>query len=195
MTTATPGPTTTAVSTPRRPRRRPSFDRVARWSAALVVLGAVAVGIVRNEQYRAVEAFLASRLLEPFVDGTVGSAGSIYWISGAESIAFRITAECTGFILVAPLLLLAAVLLAVIRVSWWRTVVAVLAMTVTASAVNEVRLALIGFSTLQWGVDAGYTISHTFVGSVIGIVGFVAGLVVLLLIMLRGARRGRRAAR
>jgi exosortase/archaeosortase family protein len=177
----------------RRPARRSGAQRALRWAVAVLALAAVVAGIVWNEQYRSVEAFLAGRLLDPFVTERVQSAGSIYWTYGDTVIGFRITAECTGLILIGPLLTLAATLLATTRVSWARTGLGVISMIVVVTIVNEFRLALIGFATVHWGIDQGYVISHTFVGSFIGIIGFVAGLIVLLLIMLGRRRLTRRA--
>jgi exosortase/archaeosortase family protein len=175
-------------------RRRDRRGRLPRAIVAAVVVAAVVVGALGNAQYRAVEAFLASALLRPFVDATTSSVGSVIVVSDTHRVfGLDVTAECTALILIAPLLLLAAALLLFGRAPWWRTALGVAAMVTVVTVVNEVRLALIGYSTLRWGIDQGYEISHTFVGSVIGIVGFALGLAVLVLITVGGKRTGRRA--
>jgi exosortase/archaeosortase family protein len=193
MTAIDVHPATTPNMTTRRslrPRRRHGrADVVLRWIAAAVIATAVGAAILWNEQYRSAEATMAAWLLRPFVDGNVGTWGTVFFVQEGDSVlGLRITVECTALVLIAPLMILAAVLLAVARTRWVRTGLGVLAMIAIVTVVNEIRLALIGFSTERWGVDQGYTISHTFVGSFIGIIGFVLGLTALIAITV-GRRR------
>lgn len=120
-------------------------------------------------------------MLQALPDVTTQSWGPIFTTVGrGAAFSFRITPECTALVLLVPLVLLASGLIVFTRAASWRVFTAVAAMWLVVTVINELRLASIGLATLQWGVDPGYQISHTFVGSVIGIAGFVAGLAVLL---------------
>ncbi len=155
--------------------------RILRLLGGLVLVAMVAAGVHANGLYRALEAKLAALTLAPFSKGTGSSGDTFYLHQKGGLIGLQITSECTALILIAPLVVLAAVLLVFTRARVWRIGAGLALMWVTITAVNEARLALIGFSSSTWGIDLGYTISHTYVGSVIGIFGFVAGLAALLL--------------
>jgi exosortase/archaeosortase family protein len=176
-----------------RRRTRPGAGRVdsaLRWIVATVIVAAVGAGVLWNEAYRSVEATIAAWVLRPFVDGQVGTWGTVFYVQDGDSVlGLRITAECTALVLIAPLLLLSAVLLVAARTRWARSGLGILVMIAVITVVNEIRLALIGFSTERWGVEQGYVISHTFVGSVIGIIGFVLGLSALILITVGRGRK------
>lgn len=177
---------TTAPMTRREMRmtaRRPAgrTPRILRALGGLALVGLVVAGVHWSALYRTFEAKLAAITLAPFVKGAGSSGGTFYLEQNGGLLGLQITAECTALILIAPLIVLAAVLLVFTRARAWRIAVGLVLMWVIITAVNEARLALIGFSSSTWGIDLGYTISHTYVGSVIGIFGFVAGLAALLI--------------
>ena len=180
MTTiASPAPLTRSTSRTARTARL--LRRPLRILVAVVLLAIVAAGVYWNEAYRSFEAMLASLTLGPFIGGA-GSSGTTFFLAQDQGlIGLVITAECTALILIAPLVVLAAVLLVFTRASWARIFTGIALMWVIVTVVNEVRLALIGFASSVWGTDVGYPISHTYVGSVVGILGFVAGLAALLI--------------
>jgi len=182
---ATPAPT-------QRLRHHGVPVRLLRLGAAGAILAAAAVAALNGAAYRALEAAGAAFLLERLFPGDSSASRDTFWIV-TEHFAqgFRVSVECTSLILIAPLLILAAVMLAATRVRFWRLAVAIPVMLSIITVINELRLALIGFSSITWGMNAGYQISHTFVGSVLGIFGFVAGLATLLVISL-GRRRKQR---
>jgi len=180
MTTAAPAPLTRRMLRSLQPVN--ILARPARLVAAVLMLAIVAAGLYWNSAYRSFEATLAAITLAPFADGT-GSSGTTFYLQRPNGIiGLVITAECTALILVAPLIALAAVLLVITRSSWWRIFAGVSAMWVIVTIVNEIRLAFIGFASNTWGLDIGYPLSHTYIGSIIGIFGFVAGLAALLVI-------------
>jgi exosortase/archaeosortase family protein len=168
------------------PKRR--AGRILRAVVAVVIVALCGVSAFANGFVRSVEAFGAAHLLNLFIAGGSRASNSTYlvWVTQSRLVGFHVTAECTVLIILIPLLLLAATMIALTRVTWWRAALAIVATVLIVLAVNVVRLAFIGWATQLWGVGFGYTLSHTFVGSVIGIAGFAAGLAVLVLTM--GAR-------
>lgn len=164
------------------------ISRTARTVRVLAALALVAGSItlaVFNEQFRAIEATLATLALSPFTDGQTPAMGIRYFVTIAPGslVALRVTIECTALIFTVPLTVASALVLAFTRISWSRIFAAIIFMWVVIVTVNTVRLWAIGFATHTWGIDPGYQISHTLVGSIIGIVGFVAGVIALVTVM------------
>jgi len=183
------------ASSPRpRPRSR-AVDRAARIVFAAALVGAIVWMLLHADVVRAGEAHLAARWMDLWMPRGVTAFEDTYmlWISENHLVGFQVTAECTAIILLAPLLALGAVMMLSTRVSWFRGVAGIAASAAVMLLVNQLRLALIGWSTQQGGLDAGYEIGHRFAGSVVGIAGFAAGLIVL--IAVAGVRRRRRPAR
>lgn len=159
---------------------------VARCVTALVLVVAAIAAVLGNEGYRGFEAAGAGLALRLVPDVATAWSGTVFTtLRHGSAVGFQITPECTALVLLVPLVLLAAALVLTTRAACWRILAAVAAMWAVVTLVNEFRLAVIGFTTLHWGIDPGYQIGHTFVGSVIGIVGFVAGLAVLLGVAVR----------
>lgn len=166
---------------------------LGRLTAAGVLVAIATAGVIGNAGYRHLEALGAAALIRPLIDGRTWASGATYSVLTPHfGHGFRVTAECTGLVLVVPLLAVAAALLILTRAPVRRVLLGAVAMVVVVTAANEFRLALIGWSTLTWGMDPGYTVSHTFIGSAIGLLGFACGLTVLVLIAV-GTRRRRTA--
>jgi exosortase/archaeosortase family protein len=108
---------------------------------------------------------------------------------GPELIALHITVECASYVAVIPLLLLSGFLVGATRVHWLRWMLGTLAGGIGIFLVNQLRLALIVFSTSTWGMHPGYDVSHILVGSIIGLCGFVACFFLTLRIMNPRGRR------
>lgn len=184
----------TATPTPRHrraPRNPAIIDRFARIIVALALAAGVAWMILNATTVRMIEAHLAAFWMNGIIDRGVTATGDIYtlWIAPTHLVGFQVTAECTAVILIAPLLALGAALMLTRRTRWIRGLLGIAAMIAITTAVNQLRLALIGWCTQQWGIEAGYEFSHRFAGSAIGILGFVLGLVLMIVIM--GIRRKR----
>lgn len=176
----------------RQSRVRHTVDRVARVLVALAMVAGIVWMLVHADDIRAGEAHLAAWWLNPWVEGGATAFEDTYmlWIDEGHLVAFQVTAECTAVILLAPLLAVGAGLMLSTRVTWLRGTVGIAASALVMLLVNQVRLALIGWSTQQGGLEAGYEFGHRFAGSVVGIAGFAVGLIVL--IALTGVRRRRR---
>lgn len=183
------GPAATPVALPVRHR----LDRAARIVFALALVAGIVWMLVQADVVRAWEAHLAAWWMNPWVDRGATAFEDTYmlWISENHLVGFQVTAECTAVILLAPLLAVGAGLMLSTRVSWLRGVIGITASAVVMLLVNQVRLALIGWSTQQGGLEAGYEFGHRFAGSVVGIAGFALGLVVLIAVT-GFRRRGRR---
>jgi exosortase/archaeosortase family protein len=177
---------TRAAGTTPAPHR--GVGRILRALVAVVIVTVCGVAGFANAFVRSVEASGAAHVLNLFIAGGSRASNSTYlvWVTQSRLVGFHVTAECTVLIILIPLLLLAATMIALTRVAWWRAALAIVATVLIVLAVNVARLAFIGWATQLWGVGFGYTVSHTFVGSVIGIAGFAGGLAVLVLTM--GAR-------
>lgn len=187
--------TPTRHARPRPPRTTRSIvDRFARIAvAAMIVLGASL--LVMNEfAFRTFEALLAGVVVTPFVSGdtTMGIDRFNIWVEPDQMISFKVTVECTALIILVPLLIIAAVMLAATSVRWRRALTAMGAMVMVVMVVNLLRLAFIGFAAQKWGMDVGFPLAHSFVGSVIGVLGFAAGLAALIVIMGSRGRKPRR---
>lgn len=183
------GPAATPVASPVRRR----LDRAARIVFALALAAGIVWMLVQADVVRAWEAHLAAWWMNPWVDRGVTAFEDTYmlWISENHLVGFQVTAECTAVILLAPLLAVGAGLMLSTRVSWLRGIIGITASAVAMLVVNQVRLALIGWSTQQGGLEAGYEFGHRFAGSVVGIAGFAVGLIVLIAVT-GFRRRGRR---
>lgn len=174
---------------------RQAIDRTGRVLFSLVLLALAAGMIIFQQGMRHIEAALTATWLNPFISGGVSSARDIFFVhmSPTSVIAFRITAECTSVILIAPLLAVAAISMLSQKISWVRGVVAILAMVTVITVVNQMRLGLIAWMSQVLGMDLGYDLSHRILGSILGIVGFATGASVMVIIM--GIRRRKRAER
>ncbi len=169
----------------------PALDRITRILLATALAGGIVWMLVQAEAVRAAEAHLAAWWMNLWIPGGAAASDDVFllWISENHLVGFQVTAECTAIILIAPLLALGACFALSTRVSWPRAVGAIVASAAVMVIVNQVRLALIGFSTLQGGLGAGYEFGHRFAGSAVGIAGFAIGLIIL--IAVAGVRRRR----
>lgn len=173
------------------PARR-TIDRVGRPLFSFALVGCIVWMLLQADLVRAAEAHLAAWWMSPWVERGVTASGDTYmlWISENHLVGFQVTVECTAIILLAPLLALGAGLMLSTRVGWLRGIAGITASAIVIVLVNQVRLAIIGVSTQQGGLEAGYEVGHRFTGSAIGIAGFALGLIVL--IAVTGVRRRRR---
>ncbi|PKQ36283.1 MAG: hypothetical protein CVT61_01890 [Actinobacteria bacterium HGW-Actinobacteria-11] len=191
-----PAPDTAMVrgvqSNPRQSVRT-SAGRILRiLLAAAFIAGAVALAM-QADQFRHVEAWMAALWMNPLIEGGVVASNDSFmlWVADDHLVAFRVTAECTAVILLVPQLILGGGLLLSRRIRIGRGLAGIGVMVALVMIVNQLRLGLIGWATQQGGLEAGYEISHRYVGSAIGIAGFVIALVVMLLVMGLRARRRR----
>lgn len=74
------------------------------------------------------------------------------------------------------------------RISTLRWAVATVLGVGVVVLVNQLRLGLIAWATLTWGLNPGYAISHTFVGSALAVLGFACAIILMLIVMNRRQR-------
>jgi exosortase/archaeosortase family protein len=145
----------------------------------------VALGILVlafNGRIRAVETRLSAHLAA-VVTGTrtaaVPGTHTFYWLVGTlHMIGLLITSDCTSAILIGPLLFVAGFLSLGGRVPLSRLVPGAALAAAVLFAVNLLRLAAITWATYHFGM-AGFTWSHTLLGSVLTLAALVGALVVL----------------
>ncbi len=166
----------------------PALDKLLRLLVAVLLLIGTVFLVIDNLSFRKFEVAILAHVLSPFVPGGVrgGSDFVVLSVGHLTVMGYQVTVECTSLVILVPLFVIAAVMLAFARLRWWRFFAGLIAMTVVVLVVNTVRIALICWGTYAWGFGR-FGLLHTFVGSVIGLIGFAAGLSTMVLIM--GVRR------
>ncbi|ANF31647.1 hypothetical protein A0130_08160 [Leifsonia xyli] len=196
MTTAT-----TDLTAPRPAGKQRWFTpiRALRLLIAAALAAVVAGLIVFGYATRVAEAWIASTVANLFMDGGASPLqDSIFFPSadGPYHVALQVTEQCAVYVLLAPFLLLMAVMLGFTRVSWRRWAGATIVGAVFLVVVNMLRLVFIAFSTRTWGLHPGYELSHGVLGSAFGIIGFaVASVVALMVLSPRKQRQARKLAK
>ena len=176
---------------------RSTRARWGRWLAAstLVLAGGLLVALATT--WRGAEATLSGHAIQLVTgEGTMAVPGRhmliLYKGTSVQSV-FVLTSECSVVYLVAALLILAAPLMLLRRLSPWRTAAAIGATVTILTLVNLARLTAIGATVSTWGTDPGLAIAHTYLGSVLTVVGTaLAGLAFAAVLLMR--RNGRRHA-
>lgn len=178
------------IATPAAPVR--PVHRLIRQLIGVLTACVGVMMIAMLDHVRHVEAALASMWIGPATQhrSMLWGDSFLLHLTDTQIIAFRITVECTIVILAAPILFLSAVLICFTRVPPVRWLLATLTGVVMVVIVNQLRLGLIAWATLTWGIDPGYEVSHTFVGSALAVLGF-AGAIALMLIIMNGGRTTR----
>ncbi|MBM7772355.1 exosortase/archaeosortase family protein [Actinokineospora baliensis] len=147
-----------------------------------VPLLALAVALViGNRLYRTAEMALASGILRITTSSgvlLVPERQTVYFGLGSDTaFGLRMSPECTSAFLVLPLLVIAAVMIALRGRIAGRVLGALAVATAVVIAVNQLRvLTLVGL--IDWlGTDQGYYWGHTFLGSMVSVIGGAAALV------------------
>lgn len=158
---------------------------VARRAIAAVVVALVVLMVSMREAVQAIEAEVASAWIPPLL-GTWGSAtrNVLFLNFGPQgTYGFRISDGCSVVVLIAPILLFAAGMLALGRARGGRWAASIAVGLSVVIVVNQLRLWLLTWSTQQWGLDVGFHIAHVFAGSALAIIGFAAVIVLMLRLM------------
>ncbi|MFI2705810.1 exosortase/archaeosortase family protein [Cellulosimicrobium composti] len=170
-------------------------DRVpalARWglAAAFLLMGVAALVVV--EQTRVWEASASAWVLNTMfaVDAEAIPGQPDIFIMGDLPWILRVTMECAVVLIIVPFLGIAAALAASGRFRPGRMVLGVVLASVVVIAVNQLRIAVIGWALARAGGD-GYSWWHTIGGSVMTLVGIAGALLILWVVAIR-VPRGRR---
>ncbi|MFE4198062.1 archaeosortase/exosortase family protein [Paenarthrobacter sp. NPDC056912] len=163
---------------------------IIRWSVALLLVGALVCIFSDEAAFRTTEAHVLATWLNPLISGGVTHATTYFlvYLPGSELIAFNITMECTALLLLAPLAIVSALMLMFTRIGLVRVLAALAISGSLTFLINQLRLALIAWTTQTWGMDFGYEIGHRFIGSVIALFSFALGFLVLLWMVFRPER-------
>lgn len=175
-----------------REPRAGAAHRALRVLGALVLVAAAVVVVWQQAAVRDGEASLAGHWFGTVLSGSVGSSRDVIWFGWVHgpAVGMQITSECTVALLLGPLFLLGAGLLAFTKARWNRLIFGLAAGMTVVVVVNQLRLAMIAVSTQHWGIG-GYDVSHKFVGTLFALAGFAAAALLMLKI---GTKRTRRAA-
>lgn len=167
----------------------------------MLALGAVGVLVLWNEQsVRLVEARVAAWALSHTFADTVfsfgGSNPGVSFHTGKGWAGLMITPECSIAFYVGPLLLLAAIVAAVPRLSVWRVATAVLIGSAGLFLLNEVRFLALGWVLSAWGMKS-FEWWHSLGGSFLMLTGLAGtlGLFFALAVRERRAHRHDRTPR
>jgi exosortase/archaeosortase family protein len=162
-----------------------TLGRLAELLTAVALVTAAAAIVIEQGAVRALEAVIA----EPAVALALGTSPAsvqvfthgdyIVFPLAQQHVALSITAACTSAIMVVPMLLAVAVLLAIGRTHLRRGLLGLAVGLATVIVVNVLRIGTIAFAVEHWGLDPGYEISHKLVGSVLAVLGFAAACILL----------------
>lgn len=151
-----------------------------RLDLALVLFVAAAAIYVSRAVYRTLEAVAVSHTVAWLYSGStyVNPRHSTFYVGlgHPDAFAFRITPQCSSALLVVGLLLITAATALLPRASFRRLLLAVVAGGAVFFATNVVRLVAIVWSTRIWGLDTGFRLSHTYIGSWVTIAGGVVAV-------------------
>jgi exosortase/archaeosortase family protein len=180
-----------------RDRSLSAEARAPRWLAATLLVGAGSCLIAWAHWWRGVEATLSAHSIHMVTGQTaVANPGRhllILYKSNSVQSTFVLTSECSVAYLLSALLIGAAPLMLLKKLSPWRTAIAISVSAVVLVLVNVARLTAIGATVSEWGRDPGLTIAHTYLGSLLTVVGTCAAGIAFAAVMLgHGPGPGRR---
>jgi len=166
--------------------------RAPRWFAAALLVGVGSCVMVLAKPWRGVEATLSAHAIH-LVTGQTAIANPgrhllILYKSNSVQATFVLTSECSVAYLLAALLIGAAPLMLLKKLSPWRTAIAVSVSAAILVLVNVARLTAIGATVSEWGRDPGLTIAHTYLGSLLTVIGTCAAGTAFAVVMLRHRR-------
>lgn len=162
---------------------------------AVLLMAAAILLLVFQEQIRPWEAVVTRLMVSAVTEGGVAAAGPVFYfgIGTAEVTGLSITTLCSTVVLVVPLLVLAAAIVAATHARIGRVLRALAGGVALVMACNIVRFGSAAWAYQQFGRE-GFDVIHRYVGSLFVIAGFIAALLLTLVFSLRSrpARRSRR---
>lgn len=166
-------------------------QRLYRFAAAMPLLAVVAGVLWQQTWFRIFEADVAQQWVGLVLHGTISRFENVLmfpWPNG-PMVGLRISAGCTVALLLAPLVLIGALLVAFTRFDLTRVLAGILVGTAALLAVNQIRIAVIAYFIQSWGMP-GFELGHKLVGTLIGLAGFAVSAV----LMIKFAAPARRAS-
>lgn len=137
--------------------------------------------------FQSVEAYIAAHVYGAGTPTSVDFRHAIVFFGLARPGGFglRITPECCSALLIVPVALVAAGLLARPRVRWQRVLAGFAVASAVLIASNQLRLGVIAWAVNRFGLGAGFEWSHVVAGSIISLVFAVGALALLVWISAR----------
>lgn len=161
--------------------------RLQRANHALVFLAlAVAVGM-STASYRTIEALSAGGLFTAIYDSAtyVNRSHSTMYVGLGEPNAFAIhvTPQCSTAALVVGLLIATAAAAFLPRLTLNRLFLAVAGAGAVFFVANVLRLLAVVWAAEQWGLDRGFRLSHTYLGTWMTTAGGIAAVAFYLFVL------------
>jgi exosortase/archaeosortase family protein len=168
------------------PERR---ERVGRVLLTVTVAGAGLLLLLFASWWRGVETWTAAHsiaLVSSQAITPIFHTGIVIMRDGQTSAsAFALTSQCSVAQILGAMLIGGAPLLLVRRLSVVRVGTALMMASVVLVAANVIRLTAIGVAVQAWGRD-GFSLSHTYLGSLVTFVGTcLAGMTFALVLLAR----------
>jgi exosortase/archaeosortase family protein len=188
------------MSEPKTPRARHAARRVresgrgVRLALALVLFALAISMVVFNSIARSGEAWLAqhvfSFVLHTNAVAVIHTAAVYLNIGTTEFFGLKITAQCSAFLLMTPLFLVAAVMCLRPRFRPSRLLGSLAVFAVLVVVVNQIRLVVIAALTDRFGLDAGFGIAHNLVGALVMLLGLIGGIALFVKLVTRVSKAG-----
>lgn len=176
MTTAPGAPSRLAQSTARRAGRR--ANRAQGLAAAVMLLAAGAMCVFQHTMLVA-ETWLVEKTVSLLLDTETRwkSGANVFFYDWGTDHPRGLTLElaCSIILLLVPLLLISATLMATGRASLRRVVTLTLLAGLMLIVINQIRCLMIVSATRTWG-DMGFGWFHTVIGSFVVLIGLAATL-------------------
>jgi len=176
------------------------MGRASRIAAFVVGFALFGSGIMIINFHRAVASIDATAVgwILQFIDIgeilVVSQNQAVYWAAGLPTMmGVQVTTECTSAFLVGPAMIVGGLIGLTGRFGAIRTLVAILFASIVVVAANWTRITLIAWATASFGIEGGYSWSHTIVGSLIALAGVLLGLVGGVILLMREAGPARSA--
>lgn len=174
------------MSEPRAPRARHVARRVrasgrgGRLALALVLFAVAISMVVFNAICRSGEAWLAqhvfSFVLHTNTVAVIHTAAVYLNLGSTDYFGLKITAQCSAFLIMTPLFLVAAVMCLRPRFKPSRLLGSVAVFAVLVIVVNQLRLVVIAGLTDRFGLGSGFGIAHNLVGALVMLLGLIGGI-------------------
>lgn len=169
--------------------RRTGNNRIIRWLLATLYVAVAAWSVFALHTSRSIEggasAWVMNHLFGMDVQHTPGNPTIV--VHSQEPFILLISPECAVAYIVAPLLVVAALLTIARRFNPFRIALATAISTAVVVAVNQVRISAVGMAMANWGSE-GYGWMHTVGGSVMTLLGIAGALTLLWLLGVRESK-------
>ncbi len=186
-------PVLTGDHPPRRSsgvRARPDA-RAVRWALVGLLATAAVALVVFAEAWRGLETIASAHVIALLTGDridTVASSSVMVVHGAAVTTMLRLTTECSVAYFLGALLAVTAPLALLRRLSLSHTLVAIIAACGVLVAVNVVRLALIGSAVSTAEAGTAFSLTHTYLGSLLTFIGTCVAALVFALVLLHGSR-------